>query len=192
MKSLRLNKEMRKNIVDNFLDKRDLKTPKPVKKGGALSAKNNLANAIHNIVYGKYTTDLPDELVSTSHSILVQLPNETVDRVYFGKDEDDKRIYKLSTKLGKVEYQLTADMPVWLTYLTEREEEKIFSKSVEDWASERSKFKDQVSQVVDSVNTTKQLIEVWPEAEVFLPDDIKDPSSINLPSINLASINEQV
>lgn len=50
----------------------------------------------------------------------------------------------------------------------------------------------QVRQVVDAVNTTKQLLEVWPEAEQFIPEDIRDPSTITLPSVNIADLNNQV
>ena len=53
-------------------------------------------------------------------------------------------------------------------------------------------FKSQVRQTLDSVNTTKQLVEVWPEVEEHLPESVKDPSKIQLPSVNIQSLNEQL
>ena len=59
-----------------------------------------------------------------------------------------------------------------------------------DWLSSRSSFKEEVTQIVYSVNTTKQLVELWPEAEQYLPAFANDPSEgINLPALKTSRLN---
>jgi hypothetical protein len=57
---------------------------------------------------------------------------------------------------------------------------------------ELSNYIQEVRQVLDGVNTTKQLLEVWPEVEKFLPEGITNPSKINLPSVSIASLNNKL
>ena len=41
----------------------------------------------------------------------------------------------------------------------------------------------EICAVLDSVNTTKQLLEAWPEIERFMPSGYVDPSKVQLPAI---------
>jgi hypothetical protein len=45
---------------------------------------------------------------------------------------------------------------------------------------------------LDTVNTTGQLLNVWPEAEQFIPSDVLDFSKINLPSVSFNDLNKAV
>jgi hypothetical protein len=60
----------------------------------------------------------------------------------------------------------------------------------DDWLKEKSSFVEQINQIVNSVNTTKQLVEIWPEAEQYLPAYANDPSKgINLPALKTSMLN---
>lgn len=50
-------------------------------------------------------------------------------------------------------------------------------------------YMEEVSQVLQGVNTSKQLLEVWPEVEKFLPKGTVNPSSITLPAVSIANLN---
>lgn len=55
-----------------------------------------------------------------------------------------------------------------------------------------NEFIPQVVGILDSVSTTKQLIELWPEVKEFIPSDALDPSTIRLPAICTASLNSKL
>lgn len=57
----------------------------------------------------------------------------------------------------------------------------------------RSEFKSEVNDILHAVNTTKQLVEAWPEIEQFIPAYLVDPSkAINLPAIPTSRLNEKL
>lgn len=55
---------------------------------------------------------------------------------------------------------------------------------------EQNTYREEVRDVLASVNTTKQLLELWPEVEEFIPGTLRDPSSIQRPAISVVSLNE--
>lgn len=58
---------------------------------------------------------------------------------------------------------------------------------------ERCKFKSEVSGILDTVNTTRQLVELWPEIEKFLPAYLADPSKgVQLPAIPTSRLNQKL
>ena len=62
-----------------------------------------------------------------------------------------------------------------------------------DWLKERRNLNTEITTVLNSVNTTKQLIEVWPEVEKFLPAHIADPNTgIKLPALKVSRLNEKL
>lgn len=192
MKSMRLTQQMRQNIVNNFLAKRDEKQPKPEGGNSVEQLKAELAEGIWKKVYGGINlSNVPDDMLCTNNSVRIQWPNGSVDWLYY-LDDKGSDIRKPSTSKSKVEYIITEDCELYVEYKSNLEEAKAKRKVVEDWKKERESFADQVRQVVDAVNTTKQLLEVWPECESFIPSDIRDPSSITLPSVNLAELSKQV
>lgn len=51
----------------------------------------------------------------------------------------------------------------------------------------------EVSPVIESFNTTKQLVETWPSVEKFLPANIADPDKgISLPALSLSRLEEKI
>lgn len=189
MKSLRLNKEMRQTILDNFVAKYVAANQAPTKPDvSGDQIKYKVARELQQKLYSQYENLIPKEFQNTSYRIKVKLPNDSI----ADWDEKDDRIYLLSTKENKVEYVFTESDPVWLEYQKELLFVKEYNKLKEVYDKELRKFKDEVLQVLNSVNTTGQLVEVWPEAEPFLPKEIANPSTINLPAVNFAELNKVI
>ncbi len=77
--------------------------------------------------------------------------------------------------------------------------EKIFANlnSMEDLAATLDQgvreLRNEVVPILDSVGSTKQLLEIWPSMENFLPPHIADPDSgINLPALNISRLQEKI
>lgn len=191
MKSLRLNKEMRDNILSNFVAKYLVANPKPTITRSIDMLKSDIATKISNNLYGKYVELVPKDLLNTCNYLCVQLPNDSVAQFYFRVEGGDC-ISLPSTKENKVEYVFTESDPMWIEYQVAAAKLKEENAVVEAHEKALSKFKGEVKQVLESVNTTLQLVEVWPEAAPFVPQEISNPSSINLPSVNFAELNKVI
>lgn len=73
-----------------------------------------------------------------------------------------------------------------------KKEVRLAKKAYAKAELERSQYEEQVRQVCYGVNTSRQLFEVWPEVERFVPSAIVKPSNINLPSVNIRSLNSKL
>lgn len=191
MKSLRLNKELRSNILNSFLEKYKASNPEP-EVGSEANAKSLAARKVQQKLYGKYEGLLPKEFTIQASGISVQLPNGAVQTWFFGEDEENNDIYLLSSKESRVKYVFTADDPIYAEYRKVADEVAEQQIARKEWFKGYDKFKTEVQQVLESVNTTGQLVEVWPESEPFIPKEIHDPSKINLPAVNFAEINKVI
>lgn len=199
MKSLRLNQQLRDAIVNNFADKRSKAQPRPLETITRKSLKEDLANSVYVSVYGNVDlSKVPEDMLNVEHYVKVQFPSSdpkeegTIESLSFGRDGEGKSIYKPATRNSKVEYVLTKSDPLYKEY---KRKQKIFKQeqeAIKEYDNDHKRYIQQVRQVVNAVNTTKQLLEVWPEAEQFIPDDIRDPSTITLPSVNIADLNSQI
>lgn len=49
--------------------------------------------------------------------------------------------------------------------------------------------KEEINKVLYSVNTTKQLLEIWPECEKYLPDYVKNVDNTHLPMVQVTKLN---
>lgn len=199
MKSLRLNKQMRDAIVKNFGEKRLEANPKPQSTLNRESISVDLANYCHNKVYGSLKLEgVPEDMLNYAQYIKVQFPlsegseDTKIENLYFEKEDKYTYTKKPSTRLSKVEYVLTKSDEGYKKYKKDMKLFKQEQQAVKEYESDHSRYLQQVRQVVNAVNTTKQLLEVWPEAEQFIPEDIRDPSTITLPSVNIADLNNQV
>lgn len=60
----------------------------------------------------------------------------------------------------------------------------------ENWSKKRQEFIEEIRTILSSVNTTGQLVTLWPEAEKYLPPYAADPSKgINLPALKTSRLN---
>jgi hypothetical protein len=156
-----------------------------------------LADKVHNKVYGKYDLEgIPKDLLNTCNYIKIQRPDGGIKHLEFAKtttiDGNSTYTCKVSTKESKVEYVFIGDDPLWVEYQSARELTKAFNKTVEAHKETRQLYTEEVDQVLQGVNTTGQLLEQWPEILPYLPSNLNNPSNINLPSISVKKLNEQL
>lgn len=73
-----------------------------------------------------------------------------------------------------------------------RNAEKMRREYQEDWKLKVGNLVKQTQQIVESVNTTRQLMDIWPEVVNYFPDYIRDPSTITLPALvaDTSALNE--
>ena len=58
---------------------------------------------------------------------------------------------------------------------------------------EKKSIMAEVSPLLDSFGSTKQLVECWPEVKKHIPANITDPSKgVNLPAINISRLQEKI
>jgi hypothetical protein len=72
------------------------------------------------------------------------------------------------------------------SYLEWKAQRDAYTKDNEKLNKHNQKRKDyatDIRAVLDSVNTTKQLVEAWPEVEKYIPNSFRDPSTVQLPAI---------
>lgn len=56
--------------------------------------------------------------------------------------------------------------------------------------NERRELRTKINAILNSVNTTKQLLSVWPEVEPYIPDYCKNVP--NLPSVLISEVNQLI
>ncbi len=62
-----------------------------------------------------------------------------------------------------------------------------------DYQKSCQEFEREVCQILNSVNTTKQLVELWPTAEQYLPAHIADPElGVKLPALTVSRLDERL
>jgi len=177
MKSIRLNVEMRQDILTSMLEAWKKSNPAPYNLAEETS---KIAETIWKNKYGKIDfSGIPTRMLRYSCSVQIQV-NGTV------------KSYKLQESMP-MEYQSYYNEAILKVYDKEpafiaKYNEKV--KENDKWNLSRSSFEDEIKQIIYSVNTTKQLVELWPEAEQYLPAYAADPSKgVNLPALKTSRLN---
>lgn len=94
------------------------------------------------------------------------------------KGEKERRVFKRDGGL-----LLDSTSPVYLEWRKSFDLYTRQHEEVERWRTKRNDYRTEIEAVLASVNTTKQLLEAWPEVEKYIPDAYADPSRIRLPAI---------
>lgn len=193
MKSVRLTKDMRQRILDSYIACYDASNTEP-QKHSEKSIEGVFAETVRKRLFEKAQVDetsIPTEFLSKSSCIRIQTPDDTIKMLYFYNAEEANYDYKPYPRLdGAV--AINADDPAYVAYKNAKRELKVLNEPHDAWSTARKVVKDQVRMALDSVNTTGQLLSVWPEAEKFIPTDVLDFSNIQLPSVSFNSLNKAV
>ena len=205
-KSIRLNKQLRQDILDNIMNSYDAANPAPerpvMKKGTSI---DELVKKAFFTKYKKVIEEFSNlskealehvDLVSAHNSISYQTENGYWESIYLTK-EDLEGI--------KIPYGLRRNCFINLEDPAQRtsamskaiEAKKKFEKTTlkeykqvaKDYDLSRRNYASQIRTVLDGVNTSNQLLEVWPEVSEYLPTGVLEPSKIQLPSVNIATLN---
>lgn len=217
IKSIRLNKEIRVRILNNIMDSFDKENPTPPE---VRNTQKLLNTAVYTHYLEKHKATL-DELEKVSKKYKGAVARtaamcyidelENVCSVNFSTMNSDN-------KLNGV--YIYPDNPLYVTHpdflegmfinlkdmreipevisealkdiKKEKKNDKAIKKALNTHNVERLEYRETVKDVIDGVNTTGQLLEVWEEVEQFLPQGISNPSGINLPTINIKSLNSKI
>mgnify|MGYP000188629479 CR=1 FL=1 len=204
-KSIRLNKSLRTEIVNNIMSSYDAANPEPVRpepKGGSIDdmVKAYFLNKHKKIIdeVSKLNTEILDLIYLMGPSDSIQYQDEKGYWNRFFLSEEDLIKYKIPYNLRKNAVinlsdpdQLTAPLRKALEAKKKFEKTtlKEYKQKYKDYDLERRNYIQQIQTVLGGVNTSNQLLEVWPEVEEYLPVGVVEPSKIQLPSVNIQTLN---
>lgn len=207
-KSIRLNKQLRQDILDNIMGAYDIANPQPVEP--IADTKNSIVKTLLEITLKKNQKLL--DLIKNNYELLKEDFNSCgkyTSLIYNNYDGNFKSVY-LGNFLSTEELSLiprslfknavinledsnqvsaTLKKVIDADKLFNKTTLKQFSKDNKEWSTNHKNYKAQVSTVLEGVNTTNQLLEVWPEVEKFLPVGVLEPSKIQLPSVSISTLN---
>lgn len=204
-KSIRLNKSLRAEIVNNIMSSYDAANPEPVRpepKGGSIKdiVKANFLNKHKKVIeeVGNLSPNTLSILNLLKKSDHVSYKSETGHWECFYFTEEELEEFKIPYSLHYAASinlsdpaQLTAPLRKALEAKKKFEKTtlKVFKQKYKDYELERKNYVQQIQTVLDGVNTSNQLLEVWPEVEEYLPIGVVEPSKIQLPSVNIQTLN---
>lgn len=181
-KSIRLNKSMREDIVLSVMSKWGEKNPQP----DVAACENNFALWLWGEKFGKHEDDLksiPEEFLNTSKQLKFCVDGQ-VDKVELSE--------AMPVTWGEYSYK----EPVLKTIRSTNKEYQKYIKVVEDnndWKKKYNELHLETETIIDSVNSTGQLVKLWPQCMPFLPAYIANPGkAINLPAIQISRLNERI
>ena len=193
MKSVRLTKDMRQRILNSYLACYDASNPEP-ERYNEKSFEGIFAETLRKRLFDKAGVDettIPTEFLKRASDIKVQTPDGTLTWFRFYNSEGTDYHYKPCPKLDGA-IAVDANDPAYLAYKKAKRELKDLNAPHDAWYTARNEVEAKVRMALDSVNTTGQLLSVWPEAEKFIPTDVLDFSTIQLPSVSFSSLNKAV
>lgn len=206
MKSIRLNTEIREAILTNIANAYEAANPKPAI---TIDTTGILEKAVR-AHYMKQSLELRNlieanpvlkDAISTDTYINYKTPAGSWGSVYLWDINDsDAEQVRVITK-----FNTTRDFsnPEYLAknpslkkaaeeYSSLQKAARKEREAVSEWNRERSKYLDEIRQVLKGVNTTKQLIEQWEEVKQYIPQAYFNPSKIALPAINTEALNAKL
>ena len=198
--SVRLNKDLRGQIVNNIMEKYKVNNVRPDSGKVVAAATDKLIAAYYESNLPAFSTTIAPYLRMIT-SLYVRVPNGSYRYVYF-----DTARSKVLPSLGgegaafdfinevahsKPVNQALFDTlceQVTLAYSKVQEADK----QVNIYAEAYNAYRSEVSTVIDSVTTTGKLLDLWAAVEPFLPQGIQNPSKIQLPAISLDTLNKGI
>lgn len=181
-RSIKLTETMRAEIRSNVLKVFDSKNPMPSDKDEATALYDRWMWHQYGEIYGEVLKAFSKGTrafirVATSIKSITQLNKNTLYHLEIHpRPRTDEQEY----------IKITEDIEGWpqLKDLLDKRSE------VGRLEKERKKILSQVTTALSSVNTTKQLIESWPEIENFVTPYLSGKSAANLPAVSTTEINK--
>jgi len=193
MKSIRLNISIRDDMISKIRDAFTEKNPRPFTELQIKLKESAIAVKIYNRFMGKYQEQvkgLPTGLVNISDSFAVAVAQGGIVRmkIYDEKGDPVKQAYLRNGSYNQFPIGQISRVQ-WKEW---RNAGKAESKANDEWESKLDQLLDEARQILDSVTTTKQLKEVWPEGCSYLPPYAADPSVgiANFPALTTSRLNE--
>ncbi|NRA77153.1 MAG: hypothetical protein HRU18_03000 [Pseudoalteromonas sp.] len=201
MKSIRLNKSSRADIVNNIMTAYSKEHAAPeVSTTSTESVEKVLIkwykkeNASIIALYNA-ASDKDKKCFNTCAYLQYQNIHGNYTYLYYSEDQEVRL-----PGTGGTFVNMKNEDNVYPTYVTKvldkvkaaRKAERLERVALTEYQKEYSRYKQDVTQVIDGVNTTGQLLTVWAEVEKFLPLGASDPSRIQLPAVNVNSLNRRL
>lgn len=178
-KSIRLNSAIRADIKNSMIEAYTKKQPKPHDLDKVIKA---IGDRLWNEAYGKlkpYIKKLPEQMLRWSDSINVQIKG-TVCSYKMSENRPHPHHSEYNKAVVAVYDEVPDDIAA---YRKAKDADDFYNQALKD-------FKNEITIILDSVTTTGQLVQLWPEAEQYLPPFAADPSKgINLPALKTSRLN---
>lgn len=193
MKSIRLNRTIRTAIVENVITAWKKVNPEPILFDEQLK---KIEQKLLEQAYQEWKDEnkidvliscgMKSDYCNINNKVYLEIVDdagESIHRLgyllFTGSDgEVEKRIIK---KYGG--FQVKASSHAGKEYLEALKEKTDKQAAYKAWDTARYEKECEILAVLESVNTTKQLLEVWPEIKEYIPASYVDPSRVQLPSI---------
>ena len=184
--SIRLTNSIREEIMESIMSEYDKTNKAPDLK----TAEHNFAMVLWTRSYGKYKKLLdavPKDFLNTRNAVKYSV-NGQVSEAQFLKDS----AMPIMLPEGMSSYKA----PI-LQAFTDADKDYSKYDKIRDlykkWADSRREMQSETNAIIYNTNTTKQLIELWPSAEKFLPAYISNPEkAIQLPALKISRLDERL
>lgn len=193
MKSVRLTKDLRSRILESYLACYDASNPQP-EVCTEFTAVAEFAETLRKRLFeeaGVNEKSVPRGFLNISSYIKIQNPSGDIQYLYFNPRPDCDSEYRPVPLMDGL-LPIKENDPAYLKYKEDKRLVKEKNKVFDEWQAARTATQNQVRMALDSVNTTGQLLTLWPEAEKFIPSDVLDFSVISVPAVSFTSLNKAV
>ena len=181
MKSVRLNCDLREQVISNVMLKWQEENKAPYDYD---DIHNDTALKIWDNLFGKIDfSNIQPKFLTKGKYINVSV---------------NKKVYAFTLKKSKI---LTSKQTRWEDPILKNYskmppcilEFETKMKELNQFLNDKEEFRQEISAVINSVNTTKQLQEIWPEVLKFVPAHLINPSvGITLPAIKTDKLNKSL
>lgn len=189
MKSVTLTNKIREEILNSVMKQWKEMNPIP----DVDKAEHDFAMHIWNGYFKKEKAlleTIPTNFLRKTDSVSVTINGE-VQRLFFMHSKEYNHPDAIEMPCDWSSYN-----PPVLKQLNDSNKEYKKYKKVKDeheeWLERGKEVKSESNTILYSVNTTRQLLEVWKECEPFLPAHVADPKAIRLPAIPTSRLNERL
>lgn len=209
MKSIRFNKNIRADIVQNIEKAYIEENPEPLVMPSITSVLQKALwqfylEEVKPIKEAFKANPVLQRYETTTSYMYARMPSGATITIYEEGDTCIKeRFLSLNTSSSYcwdwevTESKGTPVVPALIQEVldTEKANKKIRreqNKKLEAWQTEADRYIRDITQIIDGCNTSGQLLQIWPEVEKFLPRGATNPSRIQLPSVNIAELNRKL
>lgn len=182
MKSVKLTNELRDNIWQNI-------------KTAILKPREDQLDKERRILGKKvYTAIIGEDNIKAMN----KLPNDffTRNTRFYTKDENNNRIEIFTNTSVSLPYSFLYNSVTTSQWdnkdkvICELSKYKEKLSEIAKWEKHILECRDTSYRIMKSVNTTKQLMELWPECKNFLPNAIKNVDNAQLPMVQVQELNK--
>jgi hypothetical protein len=192
MKSIRLNQAIRADMVKSMREQYDQNNPPPSTQEQRNAAEGQVAEFLWRKFLGKWKDPInavPERLLYMTNSVKVAIEGGSMESVgvYDGLGER----YALpaipssgygSSPIGVISREEFDQVMAPFRDMCDR-----FQK----WDQEKHELISEAEMILESIQTTKQLHEVWPEGCAYLPPFAADPSlGMQVPALHTSRLNK--